>query len=109
VKPGAASDFDGGSDLFALALGAASAPHPPDRQSGGASLLAVLEFAEQRLAAVQLQPLEVDTDGVPRIAAEGKRAEIFEDLARFSAGSGTVIQTAGRVTTVVLPSRQPRP
>ena len=80
VKAGAASEFDGGSDLYALALGAGSATGPPDRPSGGASLLAQLEFEGQSLTGVRLEPLEIDADGVPRIAAGEKRAEILEDL-----------------------------
>jgi poly-gamma-glutamate synthesis protein (capsule biosynthesis protein) len=108
VKPGAAGDFDGGADLYARALGA-GASRPLDRLSGGVSLLAQLEFAEQRLIGVRLEPLEVDTDGVPRLAAGAKRAEIVEDLTRLSSGSGTVIQTEGAVTTVVLANRQARP
>ena len=109
VKPGAAGEFDGGSDLYALALGAVSAARPLDRPSSGASLLAQLEFGGQGLTGVRLEPLEIDADGVPRIAAGAKRAEILEDLARLSAGSRTVIENAGAGTSVVLPPRQARP
>jgi hypothetical protein len=105
VTPGAAGEFDGGSDLYALALGAVSAPRPPDGPRSGASLLAQLEFEGQGLTGVRLEPLEIDADGVPRIASGEKRAEILEDLARLSAGSRTVIETTGAGTSVVLPLR----
>ena len=109
VKPGAASDFDGGSDLFALAIGATSAPRPPQPSSSGASLLAELAFGDEGLTGVRLEALIVDPDGVPRVAPPEKRAEALEDLVRLSAGSGTVIQAAGPAAAVVLPPRQPRP
>ncbi len=109
VKPGAASEFDAGSDLFAQAIGAMSPPRPPDQSSSGASLLAQLEFGAQGLTGVGLEPLEIDADGIPRIASGQKRAEILEDLARLSAGSRTVFETAGAGTSVVLPPRQTRP
>ncbi len=44
VKAGAASEFDAGSDLFALAIGAMSPPRPAGSVLSGASLLAQLEF-----------------------------------------------------------------
>lgn len=95
VKPGAASDFDGGADLYALALGTTSAPRQPDRFSGGASVLAKLEFADGSLTAARLEALEIDPEGVPRVAAPEKRAGIFENLAGLSAGAGTAIRPDG--------------
>jgi poly-gamma-glutamate synthesis protein (capsule biosynthesis protein) len=110
VKPGAPSDFDGGADLYALALGATSAPRPPDPSSGGASLLAELAFIDGGLTAVRLEALGIDADGVPRVAAPEMRAAIFEDLARLSAGSGTAVQAAGAAAaTVVLRPHRTQP
>ena len=97
-----ASEFDSGADLYALAIGAGASPVSRLGSPGGtASIVALLDFFEGRLARVRLEPIGLDPLGMPRLAAGDERAEIFGTLQAL-AGPATIVGGTGSASEVVL-------
>ena len=98
--------FDGGVDLYALALGAVGeqgrrTPSPIDAAAWWESVVAVATFKDGAVTGVRLHPLDLGVElsqerrGTPRAAAPSRSAVILERLARLSAAFGTRISIDG--------------
>jgi poly-gamma-glutamate synthesis protein (capsule biosynthesis protein) len=98
--------FDGGVDLYALALGGIEeqgrrTPSPIDAAAWWESVVAVATFTNGALTGVQLHPLDLGVElaperrGTPRAATPSRSAVILERLARLSAAFDTRIRIEG--------------
>jgi poly-gamma-glutamate synthesis protein (capsule biosynthesis protein) len=103
--------FDGGVDLYQLALGAVPAgegPGPPslEDQVWADAAVAVVTLDGSVLRSARIVPLDLGADlpparrGIPRIAAAPRAAAILDRLAGLSAEFGTEIVRSGDGATV---------
>lgn len=105
--------FDGGVDLYALALGGIEeqgrrTPSPIDAAAWWESIVAVATFTHGALTDVRLHPLDLGVElaperrGTPRAATPSRSAVILARLARLSAAFGTRIRIEGDTGTIDL-------
>ena len=102
VDPRAEDDYDAGTDLYRLTLGAVAdsepAPQQADSQIWWESVIATSRFDQGVLRSVQLYPIDLGVNlapserGIPRLAGAERREEILNRLTDLSREFGTQIR-----------------
>ena len=111
--------FDAGTDLYELAIGAASGSQNVatalDNDAWWESVVAVATFENRMLSALRLHPLDLGVNvaaelrGVPRLADMSRGRAILERLDTLSGALGTRIQVEDGVGVVDLSTGSGRP
>ena len=110
--------FDGGLDLYGLALGAIDArerrtPAPMDRSEWWESVVAEAAFSDGVLTGVRLYPIDLGTDraperrGTPRLATGARASAILSRVAQLSAPFKTSMEVRDEVGIVKVDPRVP--